>query len=110
MKKNHIEVNLIDLDIKMKQFIIDLEDKLGYELTATSGYRSTDHPVEVNKTKPGEHTVGLAVDVVAVGGNQVYDIVEAAIDLGCRRIGISRQLNFIHIGLDDSRVKSIWTY
>ena len=110
MIKAHIDVNLADLETEMKDFLIKLEGTLGRELTVTSGYRSPEHPIEAKKSKPGEHTEGLAVDVVAVGGTPVFEIVEAAIDLGCKRIGISRKNNFIHLGLSKDRVTSIWTY
>ena len=110
MIKAHIDVNLTDLATEMKDFIIKLEGTLGREVTITSGYRSPEHPIEAKKSKPGEHTEGLAVDVVAVGGTPVFEIVEAAIDLGCKRIGISRKSNFIHLGLSKDRVTSIWTY
>ena len=104
------DVNIEDLDRKMKDFILLLEGTIGRELTCTSGYRSPDHPIEAAKKTPGEHSTGLAIDVAAVGGTPVFEIVEAAIDLGCKRIGISRKNNFIHLGLDTSRVTSIWTY
>ena len=110
MKKANNSINIEDLDPKMKDFIVKLEGTLGRELTITSGYRSPEHPIEAKKSKPGEHTTGLAVDVAAIGGTPVFEIVEAAIDLGCKRIGISRKSNFIHLGLDTSRVTSIWTY
>ena len=110
MKAANSNVNLEDLAPKMKDFILLLEGTLGRELTCTSGYRGLDHPIEANKTTPGEHTEGLAIDIVAVGGSPVFEIVEAAIDLGCKRIGISRKSNFIHLGLSPDRVTSIWTY
>ena len=110
MKTSNNTVNLEDLAPKMKDFIVKLEGTLGRELTCTSGYRSADHPVEAKKKSPGEHTEGLAIDVVAIGGTPVFEIVEAAIDLGCKRIGISRKSNFIHLGLSPNRVTSIWTY
>jgi len=103
-------VNIKDLDDKMKDFIVKLEGTIGKEVVITSGYRSPEHPIEAKKASPGEHTTGLAVDVAAIGGPAVFEIVEAAIDLGCKRIGISRKSNFIHLGLDKSRVTSIWTY
>ena len=109
MKAANSSVNLTDLDVKMLQFLNDLEIKLGEELTITSGYRGPDHPIEAAKSKPGEHSTGLAVDVAAVGGTPVYTLVKAAIELGCKRIGISRKSNFVHLGLSD-RVTSIWTY
>ena len=101
--------NIQDLDPKMIEFMEQLELKLGEELSVTSGYRGPDHPIEAAKSKPGEHSTGLAVDVAAVGGTPVYVLVKAAIELGCRRIGISRKSNFVHLGLSD-RVTSIWTY
>ena len=110
MIKANKDINLTDLDPKMKDFMVKLEGTLGRELTVTSGYRSPDHPIEAKKKSPGEHTTGLAVDVAAIGGSPVFEIVEAAIDLGCKRIGISRKSNFIHLGLDTTRVTSIWTY
>lgn len=110
MKRANQSVNLEDLDIKMLELIVDLETELGYELTITSGYRSPDHPIEAAKSKPGEHPTGLAVDVAVIGGTAVYEFVQAAMKFGVKRIGINRNKNFIHIGLDESRVTSIWTY
>jgi uncharacterized protein YcbK (DUF882 family) len=110
MKKSQSNVNLEDLNPRMIEFANSLEEAIGAELIITSGYRSPDHPIEAKKKSPGEHTTGLAIDVVAVGGTPVYEIVEAAINLGCKRIGISRKSNFVHLGLDLTRVTSIWTY
>ena len=110
MKAANSSVNIEDLHESMIELIEDIEMLIGRELTITSGYRGPDHPIEAAKSKPGEHSTGLAVDVAAVGGTPVYEIVEAAIKLGVKRIGISRKKNFVHIGLDGSRVTSIWTY
>jgi len=110
MKKAQSNVNLEDLNPRMIEFANNLEEAIGAELIITSGYRSPDHLIEAKKKSPGEHTTGLAIDVAAVGGTPVYEIVEAAINLGCKRIGISRKSNFVHLGLDLSRVTSIWTY
>ena len=110
MKKANKDINIADLKTEMLNFINDLEQSLGYEITITSGYRSSEHPIEAKKNKPGEHTEGLAIDVAAVGGTPVYELVKHAIDLGCKRIGISRKSNFVHLGLSKDRVTSIWTY
>ena len=110
MKKSNESVNLVDLHDTMHSFISNLEVELGYEITVTSGYRSKDHPIESAKSRPGEHTTGLAIDVASVGGTNTYDLVSAAIKLGCKRIGINRNNNFVHLGLDSNRVTSIWHY
>ena len=109
MKAANSNVNIEDLDAKMLQFLSDLENELGYELIITSGYRSPEHPIEARKAKPGEHSTGLAADVAAIGGTPTFNLVAAAIELGCKRIGVSRKNNFVHLGLSD-RVTSIWTY
>ena len=110
MVRANNNVDITNLDPRMFDFLVKLEGTIGRELTITSGYRSPEHPIEAAKKTPGEHTEGLAVDVVAIGGTPVFEIVEAAIDLGCKRIGISRKSNFIHLGLSPNRVTSIWTY
>ena len=110
MRAANNEINLTDLKPEMIEFIEGLELVLGEELTITSGYRGPDHPIEAAKAKPGEHATGLAVDIAAIGGTPVYLLVKAAIELGCKRIGISRKNNFVHLGLDPNRVTSIWTY
>lgn len=110
MKKANDSVNLKDLAPRMEDFIHDLEYKLGYELTITSGYRGPDHPIEAAKKTPGEHSTGLAIDVVGGTPAQFLDIVLKAGELGCKRIGVSRKNGFIHLGLDKSRPTSLWTY
>ena len=110
MKAANDNVNLIDLREDMKQFLAVLEHELGRELVITSGYRSPSHPIEAKKKTPGEHSQGLAVDVAATGGYEVFTLVKRAMELGCKRIGISRKSNFVHLGMDENRVTSIWTY
>ena len=110
MKKSHPSINLTDVKPELIALVEQIENKLGYELIITSGYRSPDHPVERHKSKPGTHTLGLAMDIAAVGGSKVYELVQAAIAVGIERIGINRKKNFIHVDIAKDRVKSIWTY
>lgn len=102
--------NITELHPGMYEFIEKMESLLDEELVITSGYRGPNHPIEAAKSKPGEHSTGLAIDVAAVGGSAVFNLVEAAIECGCKRIGINRKNNFVHLGLDSNRVTSIWTY
>ena len=104
-------INIIDLDDDMIKTIERIESILDRELLITSGYRSPNHPIEKAKSKPGEHSTGLAVDVACANPSQFYDLVEAAIEVGVKRIGISRKNGFVHLGLDNSRSgRTIWTY
>ena len=110
MKKSNIGVNIVDLDKRMIQFVLDMESDLNRELTISSGYRGPSHPIEAAKKVPGEHSKGLAVDIVCITPQDFLDVVRSALSLGSNRIGISRKSKFVHVGLDDSRPNSIWTY
>ena len=112
MQTANNNVDIENLDDGFVEVLTLLEEELGSELIVTSGYRPVDHPVEKNKSTPGEHTYGMAVDVAAIGGTAVFMIVQAAIKVGITRIGISRKSNFIHLGggYPGSVKHTIWTY
>ena len=46
------------------------------------------------------------------GGEATYRLVKAAIEVGFKRIGISRKNNFVHVGIgyDGAPPMTIWTY
>lgn len=83
----------------------------------SSGFRSIRHPVEQEKEKPGEHTMGMAVDILCHGDNALK-ILKLAVDRGIRRIGLHQKGNanarFMHLGIADkfdlSFPVAIWTY
>jgi len=86
-----------------------VREAVGHPLVPTSGYRCAQHPVEVAKPTPGEHTYGCAVDFPVVGDKDRFLMVAAAVKGGCRRIGIGP--NFIHLGLSHIFPEDVmWTY
>ena len=90
-----------------------MREYYGKPISITSSYRGPDHPIEAAKRNPGVHSRGLAVDMAAVGGTEMLELVEAALHVGFQRIGISRSKNFLHVDIADvteSKVQSIWTY
>ena len=95
--------------------IDNLRDELGFVFPVTSGYRCPEHPIEARKKAPGAHTTGRAVDI-AVQGEKAYRLIEGAIELKFKGIGIKQkgQGRFIH--LDDIPNSSdrprpwIWSY
>lgn len=92
----------------------ELREEYGKAITVTSSYRGPDHPIEAAKPNgPGVHSLGVAVDVAAVGGTATLELVSAAVKVGFERIGISRKNNFVHLDIADKthgKVRSIWTY
>lgn len=75
---------------------------LNRPLIVTSGYRDPSHPVEASKSKPGEHTLGLAADI-GIYGADALRLIEVATRRGVPRIGIKQNGpvsgRFIHLGM-----------
>jgi len=97
---------------KLLEKLDQLREAYGYPIKLTSTYRSPDHPIEAKKEKPGEHSHGAAVDIACVGGEATFKLVKAAIEVGFKRIGISRKNNFVHVGIGypGAPETTIWTY
>ena len=97
---------------KLLEMLDQLREAYGYPIKLTSTYRSPNHPIEAKKEKPGEHSHGAAVDIACVGGEATFKLVKAAIEVGFKRIGISRKNNFVHVGIGypGAPETTIWTY
>lgn len=100
----------------------DFMDKLqflravyGKPMPVSSGHRCAQHPAEAGKAQPGEHTLGLAVDVRCQGAD-AHRLLRLALERGFTRIGISQKggSRFLHIGLSPigGRLPSpmLWSY
>ena len=113
MKAANSNVDIVNLHPNLLEMISKIEDILQEELVITSGFRDKTHPIEASKSKPGTHygngTHGYAVDIASIGGTATYRLVQAAIQVGIKRIGINRKSNFVHIDIAN-RVTSIWHY
>lgn len=84
-----------------------LRESCGFAFVITSGYRSPNHSIEAAKQKPGAHAQGIAADIRAVNGHERRAIIEAAITLGFKGIGVAK--SFIHV--DTRKTTSvIWSY
>lgn len=99
------------------EILQSIRDELKKPIFISSGFRSIRHPIEQEKPNRGEHTYGMAVDIICQG-QQAIDIIELAIKHGIKRIGVHQKGNpngrFVHIGIADRYKpefpKSIWTY
>lgn len=83
----------------------------------SSGYRDVSHPVERNKPHPGEHTYGMAADII-VAGTDAVKLLHIASAAGIMRIGVSQKggldSRFIHLGVGDRNAGqfpvALWSY
>ena len=84
----------------------------GKPMRITSGYRCPEHPLEAKKPKPGAHASGLACDV-GVDGQEAYEILRLAFQLGFKGIGVNQKGTgrFIHLDmLEEPPRPNVWSY
>tara|TARA_R110000796_G_scaffold54305_3_gene126963 strand:- start:143 stop:502 length:360 start_codon:yes stop_codon:yes gene_type:complete len=81
----------------------------GVPFQINSGYRSISHNKRVGGTENSSHLRGYAVDIRATSSNRRFLIVQACIEAGFTRLGISS--SFIHVDDDPAKAQNvIWTY
>lgn len=101
----HTGLNKMDEDFLAK--LDDLRTACGFPFTITSGYRDISHPNERSKAVGGTHSQGIAADIAVTSGVQRLRIVQEALRLGFRGIGVAK--GFVHV---DTRrtIQVLWCY
>lgn len=103
---------------EMVNVLQTIRNELGKPVFVSSGYRCHNHPVESMKEIKGEHTFGMAVDIICHGA-VAHEILRLAKSLGVTRIGMNQKgrasSRFIHIGIGDKYLAqfpshALWTY
>lgn len=97
-------------------YLDELRSTWNKPMILNSAYRCPQHPEEVKKEEPGEHTRG-AVDV-RIFGAEAYSLLKVAQQLGWAGIGLQQKGPFVsrYIHLDrgisraDAPRPTIWTY
>jgi len=90
----------------------DLRDRLGVPVLITSGYRCPEYNAQVSATgKTGPHTTGLAADI-AVDREAACNLLEQALQMPFRGIGINQKGNgrFVHLDITDRPTRTMWSY
>lgn len=101
----------------MMQILQDIRTEMAQPMFISSGFRSVKHPVEQEKDKPGEHTLGMAVDIICHGA-RALEIIKLALAHDVRRIGVHQKGissgRFVHIGIANrfslEFPVALWTY
>jgi uncharacterized protein YcbK (DUF882 family) len=108
------QLKIVEKLVQLLQFI---RNRYGKPIIITSGYRCAYHPVEKQKSKPGEHNLGAAVDILCYGENAL-ELIRLAMVNQIKRIGVNQKGNinnrYIHLGIGDwisnDYQAGIWTY
>lgn len=86
-----------------------LRDAVKVPLAIHSGYRTPDHNAKVGGVDSSAHECGHAADIAAPTSQLRFAIVEAAMRLGFRRIGVGA--TFVHIDDDITKAQDVvWLY
>ena len=95
------------MDAKFLAKIDELRSACQFPFTITSGYRDKSHPNERSKSVGGTHTQGLAADIAVTGGVQRLRIVQVALRMGFRGIGVAK--GFVHVDMRRT-IPVLWCY
>lgn len=75
----------------------------------TSAMRCEEHNAKEGGSPTSSHLAGLAVDIKAGENTHRMKVLQALLDVGFDRIGISK--NFIHVDVDFHKRKGVcWVY
>jgi len=102
---------LQDMDADFMSWLDKVREKAGIPLKLTSAYRSQKHEIQQGRSGNSAHTERKAVDIATPDSVTRFKIINAALELGCKRIGINFEKNFVHIDTSkrlDQNV--IWKY
>ena len=102
---------IANLHPKLKAKLVVLEDLMGFELTINSGFRTPAHNKQVGGVEGSEHTYNPAeaVDVKVLRSVTRYKMVQCAMGLGFKRVGMGK--TFVHLGIAaDKPQRVLWLY
>lgn len=78
-------------------------------MKVNSGYRTKEYNNKIGGVKNSSHILGLAADISCKDSKDRFEMLNAFIQVGFKRIGIAG--TFIHIDTDKNKSqKIIWTY
>ena len=81
----------------------------GIPFVITSGTRCPAHNKRSGGLANSSHVSGLAADIRAKDAQERFKVIQALIQLGFNRIGVSK--HFIHVDCDTTKPANVmWTY
>lgn len=105
------------LDMGFIQRLDVFRDSVGIPFRVTSGYRCPQHPAEKEKTHPGPHQTGKAVDIAVLGAS-CHEILCSLVSHDFTGIGLNQKGDhderFLHFDTCEAEPwrprPHVWTY
>lgn len=94
--------------IELMDKVQELRTKLGFSLPITSAYRCSEHPIEKNKSTPGQHYYA-AVDI-GISRHLAFAVLKTALEMGFTGIGVNQKGRGRFIHLDIRENPTVWSY
>ena len=87
-------------------------EKAGVPFKVLSGFRTKEHNLKVGGRVGSSHCKGLAADIYLPNNSRDrFLIINALLETGINRMGISFKGRFVHVDIDSSKEKNVlWTY
>ncbi len=99
----------VRMDMEFVALLDALRDRCGFPLVIHSGYRSPGRNEEVGGVQESAHVAGHAADIRALSSRTRFRIIEEALRLGIRRIGVGE--TFVHLDNDPTKpMDVVWLY
>lgn len=101
-----------DMDRYLLSMLDMLRERVGRPLILNSAKRCIDHNKAIGGEENSAHLIGRAADIRAATGKERFQIVNVALIVGFRRIGVGK--SFVHV--DNATVETnhpqdvIWIY
>ena len=84
-------------------------DIYGFPMIISSGFRSIEANRACGGSPKSSHLLGWAVDIAITNSRRRFLLLEALLDAGFNRIGVSE--DFIHVDMDPNKKSNVlWTY
>jgi len=91
------------------QMLDNARELYGKPMRVNSGYRTKEHNAKIGGVKNSSHILGLAADISCKSSSDRFDMLNAFMQAGFKRIGVAS--SFIHVDTDENKSQNIiWTY
>ncbi len=101
--------------LNMQEKVVRTFDRIrrmaGVTMHVTSGYRTPERNKKIGGKSRSAHVKGWGADFRARSSRVRFLIIEAAITMKVKRIGLSKKPGFIHLDMDPSLPQKVfWPY
>jgi len=93
------------VDNRLYDLLEHVRSAVGRPMYITSGYRCAPHNAEVGGKPTSDHLNGTAADVVVTSDKDRLSMVKAALEYGCRRVGVYQ--SFIHLSVNPENPQNV---